>query len=201
MKHSKDQEYLATIKRSHEITTHVEPKKDEHEEDKIFRHLRALKNAYRLSGIKTLQSYSVANHCYYTGLLFETIGICEGLYVTEREIYFVYRHDVIETITGDVLLPVKIHNKTVKDKWESIEKEIVFTKYPYLRSFLDEYMPVYFSKGAWNLFKACDLYELYLFCLEETILGNENSGIVSVIKNCNELLPEFGINYITKRLI
>jgi len=201
MKLSKDQEYLATIKRNHEIITHVESKKDEHKEDKVFRHLRALKNANRLSGIKTLQSYSVAEHCYYTGILFETIAEYENILITRKEIYYVFRHDIVETITGDILLPVKIHSDVVKERWESIERIIVQDRYLYLMSFLDGHLSEHFSKTAWNLFKACDLFELYLFCLEEVELGNKNKGILSVIQNCFNLLPEFKINYINKRIV
>ncbi len=200
MKPSKDQSYLATIKRNHRIHTNVEPEKQELNEYKIFKHLRALKNTNRLSGIKTLQSYSVAEHCYYTGLLFEAIANHEKINITERELHYVFRHDIIETITGDVLLPVKIHSDTTRSRWEAIENEIVCNKYPYLKSYLDEYMPLLFSEESWNLFKACDLYELYLFCLEEVQLGNNNDGIISVIRNCCCLLPEFKINYITNKL-
>lgn len=197
---SKDQDYLATIKRNHKIVTHVEGERFEDYGTKIFRHLRALKNANRLSGIKTLQSYSVAEHCYYTGLLFEEIASSEAILITKSEIYYVYRHDVIETITGDILLPVKIHSYVVKHRWESIERIIIQDKYLYLLSFLDSHLPEHFSKEAWNLFKACDLYELYLFILEEIKLGNKNDGVLSVLHNCSNLLPEFKINYIIERL-
>ncbi|KKN61482.1 hypothetical protein LCGC14_0521370 [marine sediment metagenome] len=198
---SKEQDYLATIKRNHKILTQVECEKSILGEDKIFKHLRLLKNAHRLSSFRLLQPYSVAEHCYYTGLLFETISEYENIQITKKEIYYVYRHDIIETITGDVLLTVKIHSKTTKQKWAHIEKEIICNKYPYLESFLDEYIPSNFSKEAWMLFKACDLFELYLFCLEEIELGNNTGGISVVIHNCANLLPEFKINYITERIV
>ena len=200
MKHSNQLDYLATIKKNHKIHTHIEPEKNDHIEDKIFRHLRALKNANRLSGIKLLQSYSVAEHCYYTGLLFETIAEYERIRITRDETYFVYRHDIIETITGDILLPVKIHSEIVKNKWESIERTIIRDKYTYLIPFLDSHLSDHFSKLTWNLFKACDLFELYLFCQEEIELGNMTKGVWTVLKNCQNLLPEFNIHFINERI-
>ena len=200
MKHSKQLDYLATIKKNHKIHLHMEPDKDDHVQDKIFRHLRALKNAFRLSSFKTLQTYSTAEHCYYTGILFETIAGYERIHITRDEIYFVYRHDIVETITGDILLPVKIHSEAVKDKWESIERTIIRDKYTYLIPFLDSHLSDHFSKLTWNLFKACDLYELYLFCQEETELGNMTKGIWTVLKNCQNLLPEFNIRFINERI-
>ena len=87
MNHSKEQDYLITIKKNHKVSTHIENKKGEHFSDSIFRHLRALKNVYRLSSIKTLQSYSVAEHCYYTGLLFELVARHERIVITREELY------------------------------------------------------------------------------------------------------------------
>ena len=200
MKHSKQLDYLATIKKNHKILSHIEPEKDDHVQDKVFRHLRALKNAFRLSSFKTLQTYSTAEHCYYAGILFETIAGYEHIHITRDEIYFVYRHDIVETITGDILLPVKIHSEAVKDKWESIEETIVNDRYPYLELFVDKNINLHFSPEAWNLFKACDLYELYLFCEEEIELGNMTKGIWTVIQNCRNLLPEFNIRFINERI-
>ena len=200
MNHSKEQDYLTTIKKNHKVSTHIENKKGEHFSDSIFRHLRALKNVHRLSSIKILQSYSVAEHCYYTGLLFELVARHEGIVITREELYYVYRHDVVETITGDVLLPVKIHSKAIKNKWESIEETIVTEKYNYLSSFTDKELSTNFKTKTWNLFKACDLFELYLFILEEMRLGNRSEGIMAVCHNCADLLPEFKIDYITKMI-
>ena len=197
MKHSKQLDYLATIKKNHKIITHIEKQKDDEGIDTIWRHLKAMKYATRLSGIPLIQPYSTAIHCYYTGILFEEIAKYEGIIVTPLETKFVYRHDVLETVTGDVLLPVKIHSETTKKKWEEIEAEMVESKYRYLHCYTDEFAEEYFSSLSYKLFKACDLFELYLFCCEETELGNMSSGIWAVISNCRNLLPEFKILTIT----
>ena len=200
MKHSKQLDYLATIKKNHKIIVQFDKQKDDKEIDTMWRHYNSLRYMNRLAGFPLLHPYTVAIHCYYTGILFEEIAFHENIAITKRELYFVFRHDLLETITGDVLLPVKIHSKSVKEKWESIEKEMVQSKYTYLRSFNNGDMERIFSPEAWNLFKACDLFELYLFCQEETELGNMTKGIWTVLKNCQNLLPEFNIRFINERI-
>lgn len=200
MKHSNQLNYLATIKKNHVIHTHIEKQKEDKDIDTIWRHLIAMKYATRLSGMPLIQSYSTAIHCYYTGILFEEIARYEGIIITPLETKFVYRHDILETVTGDVLLPVKIHSETTKKKWEEIEAEMVESKYKYLQDYTDEFAEKYFSSLSYKLFKACDLFELYLFCTEETQLGNMSDGVWAVIYNCLNLLPEFNIGYINERI-
>ena len=107
------------------------------------------------------------------------------------------RHDVFEVVTGDVLLPVKIHSNETKRKWEEIEEEIV-EAHPLLKPFTDTAAENYFTHVSWKLFKACDLLELYIFCEEELALGNHGVGVITVLRNCAKLLPEFGFVTITK---
>ena len=206
MKHSKDQEYLATIKRNHKVVSHFENINGvgtnyyKTRIDKMLQHLKSLRYIRRLSGIPLIQNYNVAIHCYYTGILFEAIADYEKISINKSEIDFVYRHDIVESITGDVLLPVKLHSKNTGKKWKEIEIELIENKYPYLEFYVDANAQKYFNPISWNLFKACDLFELYLFCLEEIKLGNKHDGILSVHTNCINLLRTFKINYITERL-
>ena len=197
MKHSNQFDYLATIKKNHKIHTQIDKKDEEDYITTLYRHYKSMAHIRRLAGIPLIQSYSVAQHSYMTGLLFEDIAMHEHIKVTEYEKRAVYRHDIFETVTGDMLLPVKIHSASVKRHWEAIEKELIQSKYKHLIMFSDEVMENSFTPEAYNLFKACDLFELYLFCWEETQLGNMSDGIWAVIYNCQRLLPEFGIPYIT----
>jgi len=200
MKLSKDQEYLATIKRNHKVVSHLECDKRHNRIDKIWGHLKALKNIRRLSGITLIQPYTVAIHCYYTGLLFEEIADYEKIRINKSEIDFVYRHDVLESVTGDLLLPVKTHSDSVNKKWNEIERELMESKYPYLQFYTDSNAKAYFNPVSWSLFKACDLFELLLFVKEEIQLGNNNEGILAVNFNCCNILSKCEINYITERL-
>ena len=198
MKHS---EYLKTIKKNHVIQTHVDKEEGESKVKTMFRHVKAMGNINRLAGIFTIQPYTVALHCYYTAILFQEIAIEEKIKIDIMEIDFILKHDIVETITGDLLLPVKIHSEETKRKWEEIETEIVNDKYKHLHRYLDKFAESIFDPITLNLFKACDLFELYLFCLSEINLGSITKGIWAVINNCENLLPEFKVPYISKYII
>ena len=182
------QEMLSSMKKVRvegQFETHGEPL------SMFWQHIRALKNMHRLSGLFTIQKYDTATHCYYTGILFEEIAAMEKMEVTAYEIQFVYRHDVFESVTGDLLLPAKTHSKKVSLCWNEIESLIVNERYGYLRSWTDGEAAKRFSSQAWRLFKACDLLELLLFCYEEIRLGNGTLGIARVIRNCRLLIESY----------
>ncbi len=193
MKPTKTLEYLQEIKKNHKVLTQFSGDYSPISLDWPF--VRAMMNATRLNGTFLFRPYTTALHCYYTGILFQTIALKEQILVTPANVDFVFKHDVFEVVTGDVLLPVKIHSKETKRKWDEIESEILET-YPELRHLSDEYAELNFGEMAFRLFKACDLLELFIFCIEEQKLGNLQVGIVIV--NCRKLLPEFKIGSITR---
>ena len=197
MKHSNNFDFLKTIKRNHKVLTHVDKKEGESKVDTMFRHVKAMGNINRLAGIFTIQPYTVALHCYYTAILFQEIANEEKIEINTESIDYILKHDIVETITGDLLLPVKKHSESTKRKWEEIETEIVMDKYKYLHWYTDAEAEYSFNPKTFNLFKACDLFELYLFCESELDLGNLTSGICTVINNCENLLLEFKILYIS----
>lgn len=188
-----DLDYLAEIKKGHKIKTQFSG--DYNPISATWKYSRALMNATRLNGMFLFRPYTTAMHCYYTGLLFMESASVEHIMIRPKEVDFVMRHDMLEVITGDVLLPVKIHSSETKRKWEEIEAEIV-EAYPELRSFTDEYAEAHFPPRVYNLFKACDLWELLIFCEEEYRMGNYE--VRPVIDNCCKLLPEFGFGSIIR---
>jgi len=193
----KPSEYLKTMKKNYKVQTHVDKRECESKVDTIFRHVKAMGDIHRLAGVFTIQPYTVALHCYYTAILFQEIAMVSGIKFNTTEVDFILKHDILETITGDLLLPVKSFSENTKRKWEEIETELVEKKYVYLFWFTDKHAKNYFSTESFNLFKACDLFELYLFCLSETYLGNNSDGVWTVIRNCENLLPQFDVPYIT----
>ena len=198
---SKDMEYLKTIKKHHKVATQFEALIPEAEWNRdvgtLNQYERAMQNCNRLNGVALIRPYNLALHCYYTTLLFQHYAVEEGVDLSKEEVAFVLRHDIFEVVTGDVLLPVKIHSADTKRKWEEIEEEVIMG-HPKLFPFTDENAKLYFSEKSWKLFKACDLLELFQFCMEETRLGNHGRGIKAVITNCKNLIPEFGFVTITE---
>lgn len=200
MKSSKQLDYLAEIKKNHKVLTQF----DQTEYDKLkgltpddeWSFARAMMYSNRLSSVPTIRPYVLALHCFYTGILFEIHAEKENIPITMEQLRFVYRHDIAEVVTGDVLLPVKIHSPGTKTRWETIEAEVL-EKYPALDHYSDQFAEHSFPPLQFKLFKACDLLELFIFCMEERRMGNGQRGMNSVIKNCVNLLPEFGFDSVT----
>ncbi len=194
------QGYLKTIKAKHRINyadTPVKPitnyEKSVNPEQSFvstWKHLRQLKYVKRLSGIPTIKECTVAEHCYYTGILFEHFAKEENLIITAEEIRWVYVHDLFESVTGDVLYPVKHYSFYTEKCWDDIEKALTEDKelYNYLRWYLDSEAEQRFSEINWSLFKAVDLLELLTFCQEEIALGNHNIVLQTVVHTCIDIL-------------
>ena len=156
--------------------------KHEFEKGNTLQLLRGLKNVNRLSGKYIIQKYSVAEHCYYTGILFEHFAKEEKIMVTENQIQFVYRHDIMESITGDLLRPAKKQSSTIQKYWDCIEKELA-VRYG-VEEYLDEYVEYFFPSDVIKLFKTCDILELYLFLSEEKQLGNKTDAVKIIHDKC-----------------
>ncbi len=150
--------------------------------------LRSLKHINRLSGKPIIQKYSVAEHCYYTGILFEHFAQEEKINVTRTQIRFVYRHDIMESITGDLLRPAKNYNIIVKDLWDKIEKELSYAFE--IEEYIDETIEYTFPENVVKLFKTCDILELLLFLNEEKELGNNTEAIDKIFHNCIQYIYE-----------
>lgn len=155
---------------------------------KMFTHLRSLKYVQRLSTVPLIQKYSLSEHCYYTGILFERMSELCGLNFTMEEVKWIYRHDVIESITGDMLRPAKNHNETVSGLWDEIEEELTENGYEHLELYRDGLLEEWMSEEGVNLWKVCDLLELWLFCTEEYELGNRSFSVCNIIKNAENLI-------------
>jgi 5'-deoxynucleotidase YfbR-like HD superfamily hydrolase len=161
--------------------------KDKSDFIKLLHANRKLKNCNRLSGFSLIQTYSVAEHCYYTGILFETIADELMISITDAEREYVYRHDIIESITGDMLRPVKNFNIHVKDCWKRIEQELLMAEeFIFLHAYRDH--PHYFEDETWRLFKICDVLELLLFIKEESKLGSKNMELQIIADNCKDYI-------------
>lgn len=156
--------------------------------------LKKMKDVQRLSGTKIIKSYCLAEHCYYTGLLFKEIAEKELIEYTNRELYFVLTHDLPEVVTGDMLYPAK---QIIKEEWKKLEYEIIKELNPGLINYTEEMAEKYFTEETWKLFRACDTLELLLFLQEEISLGNNSVDIMKVHTKCYDLLFSPELYYAT----
>lgn len=155
----------------------------------MHKYLRRMNHIVRMSGIPKIKNYSLAEHCYHTGLLFLDIGKNAGMQITTDQFDWVLRHDLFEIVTGDLLYPAKNFSERTKNKWESIEEEIAQSK-PLLQPYTDMFGKQIFGKEQWELFKTCDILELHMFVLDEKELGNRHPRILEIEETCRKILEQ-----------
>lgn len=140
-------------------------------------------NVQRLSGSVKLRSYNLAEHQYFVGMMYLDIAREYKIVTTLRQIDVVFRHDMMETLTGDLIFTAKNLNRSVAECWAIIEENVqkssdkmgVYTDFD-IESIMDPEKLL--------LLKLCDITELYLFCVEECRIGNFSEDIKTVIHNC-----------------
>ena len=166
--------------------------------ERFWKHYRQLKHMQRLSGIPKIQSYSVMEHCYRTAILFEHFMEMEEIARNADNSHWVLSHDLLESVTGDLLYPAKNYNETTKLHWTIIETQLTskLEEFDYLYRYTDKNARIGFSEKEWTIFKACDLLELIEFCQEETELGNKSRMITKIRAQCVDIVYDFGIKSI-----
>ena len=197
MKISKEQEMGQEMKKSHDKLSNYSPTIVE---DRMKMHRRKMDNVQRLSGFKLIQDYSLTKHCFHTGLLFMEYSEKENLSWTPKEIDFVFKHDILETVTGDLLYPAKNYNIHTKLAMTVLEQELTkeTAEFNYLKIYTDDHAEAWMNRDLLKLFKAVDLLELWEFCNEELILGNQT--VMVVVANCQDILEKCGIPSIEKKV-
>ena len=147
----------------------------------------------RLALVRHNSPYTLAEHCYYTGLMFQELCDEYEIPYTLEDLKLVLRHDYLETYTCDLSYCVKNLNNTTKDAWGKIESETVENlnldvnpedRIKKLGLFTDEELKENMSSNdTYMMFKICDMFELFLFCFEEYKMGNKES-MAEVLNNC-----------------
>jgi 5'-deoxynucleotidase YfbR-like HD superfamily hydrolase len=163
-------------------------KRIEEESIELIKFERQMRHVQRLSGTPILKPYSIAEHCYFTGLLFMEVAERDNVSVTLKDIKKVFMHDILEVKTGDLLYPAKHSNAACEKNWDEIEQIVVNKSAPLLAPYMDD--AGWSSKEAQALFKVCDLLELFMFCRDEQAIGNYSVHMRNVRNNCRSWLPK-----------
>ncbi len=158
-----------------------------------------LRNVHRLATVPLHKPYSVAEHCYFTGLIYIDLCRKRNVLTGTENIEWVFRHDLVEAVTGDLIYPVKHHNGFTEEAWHTIEAELSGDNN--IGAYMDGHAKERFSDEEWRIFKCADLYELFLFCASEYDLGNRHIGLLKVIHNCLTYIPDFKINKVNGALL
>lgn len=109
----------------------------------------------------------------------------------------VLHHDLLEVATGDLPYDVKNLNGGVKNNWNEIEGELIRTpEYSYMLKYHDSQLKGVMNDMQWNLFKACDLLDLWIFIKEEIGLGNSHKGLALITKTCEKIIDKMDFPHI-----
>ena len=150
--------------------------------------LLKLKNIERLSGTFTHRSYNLMEHQYMVAMLFQEFSKQECIEITMDEFEACLKHDMLESITGDLINPVKKLNSITSECWDKIEDEVIQANTEF-NDYSDMNIRGKFKNELnYSLFKVCDYLDLWIFCKEEFSVGNHHKDLVKVIYKCQELI-------------
>ena len=155
-------------------------------------HFRKMLNIQRLAGAPKHRGYDLAQHSYFTTLLFLDLCNALGKTPTPAHLDLVLKHDFLEVFTADLPAPVKHLSPATEEAWAIIEREAVLAN-RYL-GIIGEYSDESIEKGLgefFPIFRAADILELWIFCTEEQGLGNCAVKIESVVTECEADLAGF----------
>lgn len=141
-----------------------------------------MRDIQRLAGTPIIKQYSLMEHCYYVGMLFKHFASKCDVPYGMNEFDLILKHDLVEVVTGDLIYPVKNHSEETKSAWEIIEDSLA--KHHGLDRYSDSSIKENLTKSQYDLFKLCDILDLYVFVRREQQLGNDTQEIKRVIENC-----------------
>lgn len=152
---------------------------------------RKMKTVERLAGTLKIKNYSLVDHSYFVALLFQAFAEIEKIEYSVQDFTYILRHDLLESLTSDLIFPVKNFSQETKNAWRKIEQEIwEKEKDSHNCLFTDKQLKELLPPFVYSLFKDCDLLELLLFCYEEMQLGNRSKNILYIAETLIEFLEK-----------
>lgn len=156
------------------------------------KYYRKCKNVDRLSTSFKHRQYNLLEHQYMVAVLFKKFAELEKLDYGLKQFDIILHHDILESLTTDLIFTVKNLNKITKRAWEIIEEEVIKVN-PKFEKYSDEAIKDGLNKKQFSLFKICDYLDLWVFCKEEEALGNKTKPIKKVIEKCEELITKISL--------
>ena len=150
-------------------------------------HYRRMNHVQRLAGTPKLRSYTLAEHCFHTGIAFARFAKIEKIEYDINVLEAVLSHDILEVFTGDLIYTAKNLNESTKACWSAIEDQVA-NAVEGLDDYTDSSIEAVMTEQQHTLFKACDLFELHAFLQEEFKMGNRDPNVMRIISTCSKLL-------------
>jgi len=164
-----------------------------------IRYYRRMKNVDRMSGTMKHRPYNLLEHQFMVAVLFRMFASRENVAYDMQVFDLVLNHDAVESITSDLVYPVKNASNKTRECWDIIEEEVL-KSHPALERYSDKNLKEGMTESQRNLFKACDYLDLWIFLKEEIALGNTSRDIVEMLENCERLIPK-GFESINKFMV
>lgn len=145
-----------------------------------------MRDVQRLAGKPIIKPYSLMEHCYYVAMLFKHFASRCDIPYSMDVFDLVLKHDLVEVVTGDLAYPVKNFSEETHSAWDVIETSLA--KHYGLENYSGYSLKERMTKGQYDLFKLCDILDLYIFVLREKSLGNNTEEIKEVENNCHKII-------------
>lgn len=153
--------------------------------------IRRLDNIIRYNNRIKCHTQTVASHSYYVSYtmmrLLELVNLPDD--IKYKLLSYCLIHDTAEIHVGDMPHDVKAAYPKIKEILERLEEDF------YIQSGLSGVADIIkddYQKIKYNLFKLCDLMDVFMYAKEEIYLGNETlemSNILSqAVEDCNTIV-------------
>ena len=144
---------------------------------------RKMKNIDRLSMMFKNRPYNLLEHQYMVLVLFRRFASLEDVQYDMNVLDIIMNHDSVEAVTGDLPWNVKNFSLKTKEAWEIIEEDVVDVHFQ-LEKYTDKEIKKSLNERQYDLFKMCDVLDLFIFVKEEIALGNTSKDMKKVEENC-----------------
>ena len=147
----------------------------------------AQKDIQRCSLAAKIQPYDLMQHSYgVLSICCDLVRLLELPLLTQDEVELIMRHDIAETLTGD--LPWNVKNMTVmiSQRWSRIEEEVLSrtsSTFTTIERYSDEEIDKTLSQEKLDLFRIADMLDLLFYCCKEKSLGNSTPMMESIFEN------------------
>jgi 5'-deoxynucleotidase YfbR-like HD superfamily hydrolase len=170
----------------------------------ITRLARGLDNIPRFSNQPRIKDETVAAHSYYVALMvfmitteLEELGCAVDV---GKCIQMALLHDLPETVTGDIIYPVKKHDSENMGILDKLEEQMMAEAIPDTlpRCLKKLLIPEKDYPGKWSveigLVKFCDMCELVFYAMAERRMGNQNFShfIGKGLHYCHDIIIDSG---------
>lgn len=175
--------------------------------NKYFDHIANLDNLIRFSNKRFVHPRSVAAHLFTVTHMVMIIGDQENLREErkndkskridmESALRKAVSHDIPESVTGDIIYPIKHYDEEINKKINEIETHAVENEIlKYLPTNLqDKYKDIIVNckQGLeGKLVSLCDLIDVLLYCSIERVLGNQSKWVFDVFEKTEDLIQKY----------